>query len=255
MFAVLNLAVYLCELSGQWMIVMQAHRFRVGMPENSPQPPITTNIAPYACAFELALGVLALWVGWIVNQLPHASIPTASEHLLSNAYAVGWGGVAALPMLALFFLVNKLSIKPIASIRDHLDNNLLPLFTGSRLWELAAVALAAGVGEELLFRGLLQPLLASAFEPPVGVWIAFIATSVIFGLCHWLTPTYAVFATLLGLYLGGLFLWTDNLLAPITAHALYDLVALIYLVQRLRNRRARCAATHSPLPAQIDQEP
>ena len=33
---------------------------------------------------------------------------------------------------------------------------------------------------------------------------------------------------LIGLYFGGLRLWTGNLLAPIAAHAVYDFLALIY---------------------------
>jgi membrane protease YdiL (CAAX protease family) len=35
----------------------------------------------------------------------------------------------------------------------------------------------------------------------------------------------------MGVYLGGLLLLTDNLLAPIATHAVYDFVALIYLTR------------------------
>ena len=218
------------------------------MTANGPFQATTTNIAPYACAFELAIGVLALFVGWLVGHAPQASIGTAPQDLSTNASAIGWGCVATLPMLALFAVMNMLPIRQIVAIRNLLDQGLLPLFAGSRLWELAAVAVAAGVGEELLFRGLLQPLVASGFQPPHSVWVALGASSLAFGLCHWLTPTYAVLATCLGLYLSGLFLWTDNLLAPITAHALYDLVALIYLVHSYRRRRANRDAAGSSLP-------
>jgi uncharacterized protein len=51
-------------------------------------------------------------------------------------------------------------------------------------------------------------------------------------VAHWLTMSYAVFATLIGVYLGILFLVTENLLAPIVTHALYDVVALSVLVRR-----------------------
>ena len=57
-----------------------------------------------------------------------------------------------------------------------------------------------------------------------------IVLSLLFGLAHALTRTYAVLATLVGFYLGFLFWLTGNLLAPILAHAVYDFVALVYLV-------------------------
>jgi len=40
---------------------------------------------------------------------------------------------------------------------------------------------------------------------------------------------YALLAGVVGLYLGGLYLLTGNLLVPIVVHALYDVVALGYL--------------------------
>ncbi len=42
------------------------------------------------------------------------------------------------------------------------------------------------------------------------------------------TILYAIIAGLVGVYLGVLFAVTDNLLAPMAAHALYDAVALEY---------------------------
>jgi membrane protease YdiL (CAAX protease family) len=53
----------------------------------------------------------------------------------------------------------------------------------------------------------------------------------LFGLAHPMSTTYVVLATVVGVYLGGLLLVTDNLLAPIVAHAAYDFVALVYLVR------------------------
>jgi membrane protease YdiL (CAAX protease family) len=88
------------------------------------------------------------------------------------------------------------------------------------------ISLAAGVGEELLFRGLLQAAIADWLHPWAGLGIA----SLVFGLAHSITRTYAVLATLLGAYLGGLWLACDNLLAPMITHALYDFLALLYLI-------------------------
>src|SRR5262249_54526611 len=63
-----------------------------------------------------------------------------------------------------------------------------------------------------------------------GPWLGLAAASVLFGLLHAVTPTYAVLATLMGGYLGGLWMATGNILAPIIVHALYDFVVLYYLL-------------------------
>lgn len=54
---------------------------------------------------------------------------------------------------------------------------------------------------------------------------------VIASLFHLVTKTYAVIATLIGAYLGVIWLAAGNLLAPITAHAVYDFVALVYFLR------------------------
>jgi membrane protease YdiL (CAAX protease family) len=90
------------------------------------------------------------------------------------------------------------------------------------------IALLAGVGEELFFRGLLQPGLAGW----TGAWTALILTSALFGVLHWITPAYAALAGLVGLYLGAFMAVSGNLLVPILVHALYDFFALRYLLGR-----------------------
>jgi hypothetical protein len=88
----------------------------------------------------------------------------------------------------------------------------------------------------MLFRGVIQNAIADQFVDPVGVAAGWIAASLLFGLLHWVTLSYAVLATLIGLYLGGLWIVTGNLLVPAVVHALYDFWALVYLV-RFRHRQ------------------
>jgi membrane protease YdiL (CAAX protease family) len=87
-----------------------------------------------------------------------------------------------------------------------------------------ALGLAAGIGEEMLFRGVLQYELAERWGPIVGVGIA----SVIFGALHAVTPLYAGLAGVASVYFGALYLSFDNLAIPICAHAVYDVCALLY---------------------------
>jgi CAAX protease family protein len=112
----------------------------------------------------------------------------------------------------------------VALVLEHLG----PMVTRQSLVGLAALALVAGISEEVLFRGVIQPGLARWL--PIGA--ALIVTSLVFGLVHFASRTYAIFAALMGVYLGALFQLADNLFAPIVAHAIYDFVALVWVARR-----------------------
>jgi len=107
------------------------------------------------------------------------------------------------------------------------------IFLGSeRKWPEACVTslglgAAAGIGEELLFRGVLQSTLTEYTGlAPVSV----VVTSVVFGLLHFATPLYAFLAFVASLYFGFLFQdpAVDNLAIPMICHGVYDVVALLF---------------------------
>lgn len=111
------------------------------------------------------------------------------------------------------------------------DVNALLLSNIDTVWEWLILAIAAGVGEELLFRGALQPVLGLGF------------TAVLFGLVHvqyGLTPILLVII-LLALVLGLIRRYFSNTLA-IFVHAGYNfvlgLLALLvpYLEQLLQDQ-------------------
>lgn len=86
------------------------------------------------------------------------------------------------------------------------------------------LGVAAGIGEEMLFRGILQYELAHR----IGVFLSLLLSSALFGLLHAVTPLYALLASLASLYFGFLYMAFDNLAVPIACHALYDVGALMY---------------------------
>ena len=118
---------------------------------------------------------------------------------------------------------------------DQIEKHIVPMFAGVPATGLLVIASMAGIGEECLFRGVLQPELAGW----LGVPMAVVVTSTLFGLAHSITPTYAVVAGLIGAYLGALAALTGNLLVPVIAHALYDFAALKFLTSTERQRVAR----------------
>jgi membrane protease YdiL (CAAX protease family) len=92
---------------------------------------------------------------------------------------------------------------------------------------LAALSIVAGVGEELLFRGAVQGWLAET----VGYPIAIVVTSLLFGLVHYVSFTYFLVATALGLLLGSAYAISDSIVLVMVWHAVYDMVALYCLVR------------------------
>src|SRR2546422_20079 len=81
-------------------------------------------------------------------------------------------------------------------------------------------ALCSAVSEEVLFRGVLQR--------EVGI----VAASAVFGLLHPLGIAYVLWAATAGAGLGALFVLTGSLAAPVAAHGIYNLLALVYLRRR-----------------------
>jgi len=177
-----------------------------------------------ALAVEGGLGLLALAAGFLLGHSPLSS-------LRWSLAAAGWGVVATLPMVLGLVIVERASWRPLRRVSQVVTRLVRELFARTPLLELALISAAAGLGEEMLFRGLLQDGLARAIGGSAGVPIALVVASVAFGVAHPVTPTYALLGALSGLYLGGLFLFSGNLLAPVVAHALYDLVALAYIAR------------------------
>ncbi len=149
----------------------------------------------------------------------------------SDAGGFLWGIMGTLPLMAALWLTAKVPWRPFARIMEVLDETFIPLFRQCRIMDLAVIALLAGIGEELLFRGIVQGWTADKVGGAYGAGIGLAVAAAIFGLLHSVTFTYALLAGCIGLYLGAMWLATGNLLVPITSHALYDFLAFVYLVQ------------------------
>ncbi len=183
-----------------------------------------------AVGFELALGAIAVTLGWLTGPLPWATLESLDQASLATGTAIG-----VLTAMLLFAGLVLLDRKPIGIFRQlqrTVQQQVAPLFRGMSIWGFMVIALAAGFGEELLFRGYVQAALAQWFPTPWGSWCALLLASALFGICHWISSAYASIAAAMGLLLGGLFLATGDLLAPIIAHTLYDFLALLYLTRQ-----------------------
>jgi uncharacterized protein len=154
------------------------------------------------------------------------------ERLHPTPAAFGAGIAAAVPLLVGLRWTLTTGSNSVRRLVALVVEQLGPLLAPRSPVELALLAALAGFAEEILFRGVVQVGLAGVV-PEGG---ALVVASAAFGLAHFITPTYAVLAGLAGLYLGGLFLLQGSLIAPIVAHAIYDVVALNYVVRLYRDR-------------------
>jgi membrane protease YdiL (CAAX protease family) len=95
--------------------------------------------------------------------------------------------------------------------------------TKDLLINLVVVAVFAGVGEELLFRGVLQRLLIRIFKSPMAgiIVVAFVFSAIHFQFFGFL-PRF-----ILGIVLGLIYWYSGSLWPAIIAHFVYDAVAVI----------------------------
>jgi membrane protease YdiL (CAAX protease family) len=160
--------------------------------------------------------------GWMVDQPPLLFFKW-------TLWGAVWGVVAAVPLVFLFFVFQRWPIGPLGRIQRFSEEVIRPLMAPCSWIDLLGISTLAGLGEETLFRGVLQEAVTRWCN---SVWIGVLTVSILFGLMHSITFTYFVLATLMGAYLGCVWLYADhNLLVIVITHALYDFVVLIWLLR------------------------
>jgi membrane protease YdiL (CAAX protease family) len=193
------------------------------------QPSPRSDGFPMAVMVEGALALLAVGLAWLFNVPLREQIPTG----MPLVWAVGRGLAVTAPMLGMFWWLVHSDRPTLRELRRQVEWLIGEMFPAANVGQLAMVAVLAGVGEELLFRGVVQAKLIDWTSPAIGVVIA----SVLFGGMHALSKIYFVLATLIGLCFGWLAWHFHDLVAPIVAHTVYDFVALLYLSRVRLNAR------------------
>ncbi|MGZ5027678.1 MAG: CPBP family intramembrane glutamic endopeptidase [Methylobacter sp.] len=183
------------------------------------------NFFKTACAFEAALILVAVFLGWIADIDPFANLHFSEP-------AIAYGVIGTLPLFLLFLSLEQIQAEPVIKIKNLLLETLGPSLHRYHWTDLLILASIAGLSEEALFRGVIQPWMESSWGMAAGL----IGSNIIFGLAHAVTPLYAVLAALVGMYLG---LSMDyggdrNLLLPVVIHGLYDFLAFIALMRSYR---------------------
>jgi membrane protease YdiL (CAAX protease family) len=193
---------------------------RPGEPDED--PPGHGVVIIFAVFFEAGLAPFSLFLGWLLGHPPLQRFAWTTGDAL-------WGTAASLPLIAMFLVMLRWPVGPLARVKEFCEEDIVPLFDQSSWSELALISLTAGVGEEMLFRGVIQASLADWLGMGWGVALA----SILFGVLHPISVTYVIITALLGSYLGAIWIANGNLLTVMVTHAVYDFAVLGYLI-RLR---------------------
>ena len=179
------------------------------IPENPDIEPLTRIQVLVAMGVTalvlLAISKVCLLLG--VNLLP----------VSFNLRALLWGTAIAISITTTSAITYRIWPAYRRSADKYLVLVLTPLLWPDLVW----LGLLPGLSEELLFRGVV--LSALGLDT-----LALIASSVFFGILHmsgrqqW---PYMIWATIVGLMLGYSALLTGNLLIPIIAHILTNLIS------------------------------
>jgi membrane protease YdiL (CAAX protease family) len=144
-----------------------------------------------------------------------AGIPMGNRSEASSA----WVGLLLFPVLILSTVLFSLLTADLDSLRQSDESNV---FANMTIYHALLLSLAAGFGEELLYRGFLQPVLARRMP----LLVAIVVQAVFFGFAHsgYGTWIHVLQPALFGL-VAGLVAWRFGLWAAIVLHVLVDIVA------------------------------
>jgi uncharacterized protein len=176
--------------------------------------------------FEGGLLAIAFLGGWFFDCPPTATLNWSLTDF-------GLGLLATVPMLVVLMICVMSRSEAMKRIRTFQRDTVGQLLDECRWYDIALLALLAGVCEEVLFRGFLYLWLAR-FNSVIAVLISNLA----FGAAHAATAMYGILAAFMGLYLTALIAVdpTPNLLIPITAHTVYDIVAFAVVLYDYRQQ-------------------
>lgn len=177
----------------------------------------------------------AVYLLWYLVRHSDAALHSSSPHALGAASAdfdlltalrvVAVGVAAAGPLFGVnYLLFGPLShrVRFLSSCFEFKDRIVKPLANELDRVSAGVVAVCAGIGEELFFRGLLQE--------EFGI----VAASVAFSFLHFgpAVKKYlfiAVLYCLIGGYFGAIYQLAGTIWVPIVTHVVYDYFALLYM--------------------------
>lgn len=170
--------------------------------------------------FESSLLLVAWVLAWLLG------VPFLETQSWDwKGFAIGL--TSTLPLISMFFWLLQSQWEPCQNIQRIMDGVIRPMFQQFSVLQLLFISIVAGISEEILFRGVIQ----GSAQDPMGNQTAILLSALLFGACHALTKFYFLLATLMGVYMSLVWMATDQLLAPIITHAVYDFLVLLWYLK------------------------
>ena len=177
--------------------------------------------------FYLLMFLMSSWLGEIGGYNIYKQMVSTIPDLVA---AIVWL-IPLLTALSLsLFFTDKL--RALRELKSAFQATLIPTLSVIPPWGLAVISIGAGIGEEALFRGLIQsgvtslPFLHGGTQATIA---SVVASAVLFGLVHALSPAYFWYATFAGCIFGLEAVYAGLSTAALT-HSLYDAIALLAIL-------------------------
>ena len=177
-----------------------------------------------------------LLLAYLWSEKPFHYLHLKTKNKPSAYLLVTLAMVAAIPFINLLTDLNRQISLPeaLAPIENWMKTTELQLeemtmrilnvhSISDLIFNVLLIAVVAGLGEELFFRGILQTIFSEWKNAVLAIWLA----AFIFSSIH--MQFYGFFPRmLLGAFFGYLLLWSGNLWLPILAHTINNGVAVIF---------------------------
>lgn len=243
-FGKLSLSLLIIVLSGVGMFLLSAllaiPLFKVNYFMNPDLAGSLTNIA-LAKFFQItnSIGVFvlpALLIAWWFEDRPMSFLGLKTAPVLSSLLIVMITMLTLLPMIEMLATWNARLVLPdflgsleawMKRTEDAARELTLRFLRMETVGELGVnfvmIALIPAVGEELLFRGVLQRYLGDWIKNKhIAIWLTAFLFSALHLQFYGFLPRF-----LLGIYLGYLLMWSGNLWYPILAHLVNNGTAVV----------------------------
>ncbi|MDB6056986.1 MAG: Abortive infection protein [Verrucomicrobiales bacterium] len=216
------------------LIVGLLYHFKIGLTEQ------TRGVLSLLVSLVFLQATAGLWIAVFLRENNMTWRDGFGFGRANSWFAIGIGllaGMLVVPiaqgmMMLSEWGMNSLHLHPVAQqVVQEMQKPQMPGYQRSLLALLAIVG--APVVEEGLFRGLMYPTIKQAGYPRLALWV----TSIIFAATHVTLVTFvplAFFSVVLIL----LYEATDNLLAPIAAHSMFNFANFLLLMFQDQLNRA-----------------
>ena len=180
----------------------------------------------------------ALIFAYLVNKQPVDYLRLNQSALPITYFLAAMIMLLSMPIINWMIIVNEAMALPDflaglerwmqqaeASAAEVTEKFLYMDSTGDLLLNLLMIAIIPAVGEELLFRGVLQRILISWTK---NIHVGILIAAILFSAMH--MQFYGFFPRMmLGVLFGYLFVWSGSLLLPIFCHLINNAAAVIFV--------------------------